>query len=91
MILLGTCTGPLMGGGRPLGGGGVDVRIEWAVTKEEVAPGATTCVGIGEVGGVGMDVEHHVTGVEADNGIGMGGTVVEEVIDGLCGVFGVGS
>jgi len=39
-----------------------------------------------------MDKEHHdVTGVEADNGIGMGGTVVEEVIDGLCGVFGVGS
>jgi hypothetical protein len=39
-----------------------------------------------------MDKEHHdVTGVEADNGIGMGGTVVEEVNDGLCGVFGVGS
>ena len=28
-----------------------------------------------------MDMEHHVTGVEADNGIRMGGTVVEEVID----------
>ena len=58
------------------------------VAEEENTGDAATCVGIGEVGGIVMDVEDHLTGVIADDGDRVGSCVVEEVSDFGHGGFG---
>eukprot|EP00522_Entomoneis_paludosa_P018347 CAMPEP_0172452096 /NCGR_PEP_ID=MMETSP1065-20121228/9860_1 /TAXON_ID=265537 /ORGANISM="Amphiprora paludosa, Strain CCMP125" /LENGTH=41 /DNA_ID= /DNA_START= /DNA_END= /DNA_ORIENTATION= len=41
-----------------------------------MAVGATTSLGLGEVGGIAVDAEDHVTGLVADDGIRVGAGVV---------------
>ena len=55
--------------------------------EEEDATGTGTCFAFREVRGVTVDVEHHPAGGVADRGIWMGGTVVEELSDGLSSGF----
>jgi hypothetical protein len=49
--------------------------------------GARLGFALGEIGGVAVDLEAHVTGVEAIDSIGMGSTIVQEIGDGLGGGF----
>jgi len=74
----------------PLRGGGVLCAL---VTEKEVA----TCKGAGsnfrKVGSIAVDMEMHFAGNKPNGGVWMGGTVVEELGDGLgCGScsFGLG-
>jgi hypothetical protein len=39
---------------------------------------------LGQVGSVNVDVETHITGVEANSGVGVRCDVIEELSDGLC-------
>lgn len=45
--------------------------------EEEVATDTTFGFGFREIGGIAMDVEYHIAGMVADDGIGMGGSIVK--------------
>ena len=72
---------------RRVGGWGFERVGEW-VAKEEIAAGARSRLLFGQVRGVAVDMEDHAAGVVAEHGVGMGGTVVEELRDCDCGGFG---
>ena len=55
--------------------------------KEVVAAGPAVGLGGGEVGGVAVDVEDHVTRVIANDRVWMGRHVVEELVDSLSCFF----
>jgi len=61
-------------------------RMVRFVAKEVISGEPGSRLGFGEIGGVAVGLEEHVTGMKADDGIGMRGTVVEEV----CARFGRG-
>lgn len=52
-----------------------------------MATNAAAGLGFVEIGGIAVDVKDHVGGTESDFGVGVGGTVVEELVDGEIGVF----
>ena len=62
-------------------------RIFGEGAEEEDATGTGTGFGLREVRGVTVDMENHPAGGVADRGIWMGGTVVEELSDGLSSGF----
>ena len=56
------------------------IGSDWdSVGEEVVATGSGAGAGLGEVGGVAVDSKLHVTGVIADDGIWMGGGIVEKL------------
>jgi hypothetical protein len=57
--------------------------IFWVLVKVEVASGAATGFGHGEVGAVAVVVKDHVTGVEANDSVRMRGFIVQKVDDGI--------
>ena len=64
--------GAIVGGwcGRLLG------RISRVGAKEKMAPDAAASFGLGQIRGVAMDVEYHVTGIVTEDGIGMARGVI---------------
>ena len=60
---------------------------DWVVTEimEAASMGAT--LGLGQIGCFGFNPEDHVTGVEANHSIGMGGAVIEKMNDSLHSLF----
>ena len=64
--------GAIVGGwcGRLLG------RIGRVGDKEKMAPDAAASFGLRQIGGVAMDVEYHVAGIVAEDGIWMGRGVI---------------
>lgn len=69
-------------------GGVVDFGFSRGVAEVEVATRAAACFGCVEIAGVTVDFETHVTGVVFNDGVGMGGTVVEELVGVVVGGFG---
>lgn len=66
-----------------IGGNGFgDFRM---VTKKVVASDATSCLGEDEVGSIGVDVEAHVAGIKANNGIGVARNIIKELVHFLVG------
>ena len=62
------------------------------IAEVVIAGDARTSFGCSEVGGVAMNVQHHVACVISDRGIRMGGAVVEELgqsLHGRCGAVGL--
>lgn len=72
-------------GGRWVGRRGI---VEWTTAQVVVAGSTGTCFGLGQVGGIAFDPQHHVAAFESDNGIGMSGTIVEEAFEGFQGGSG---
>jgi hypothetical protein len=62
-------------------------RVFWLVAEKIVAGGARLGFALGEIGGVAVVLQAHVTVVEATESIGMGSTIVQEIGDGLGGGF----
>eukprot|EP00978_Attheya_sp_CCMP212_P035731 scaffold157281_cov78-Attheya_sp.AAC.1 len=62
--------------------------VSGMVAEVEVATCSAPCLGFREVRGITVDLEAHVACIKADSGFGFGGTVVEELGDGLG--FGLG-
>ena len=50
------------------------------IKKEKIASYAAACLGCREIGSITMDVKDHVTGMEANDGVGVGSTIIEEVL-----------
>ena len=70
---------------RWVGGCGVSGRFG---TEEEETSSTRAGFGFGEVGCIAVDVEAHVTGMEANGGVRVRGSVVEQVDCGFGGGFG---
>ena len=73
--------------------GGRGRRQVWILgkgTEEEVAASAAARFGRRKIGGIAVDSKNHVAGMEANFGIRVSGTVVEEVGDGESSIFGSG-
>ena len=56
--------------------------------EEVVSGGARASLGCSKVGGIALDVEDHVAGVEADRSVGMRSAVIEELGQGFQSGFG---
>ena len=54
-------------------------------TQESITSRVQMSFGGGKVGSIAVCPEDHVTGMEANDSIRMGGTIVEQVSDGLHG------
>jgi hypothetical protein len=51
-----------------------------------IASNARPCLGLAKVGGITFDVKLHITtGAKTYNGVGVGGTIIEELVDVLNG------
>jgi hypothetical protein len=62
-----------------------------AVTEETITTGMAVVFIFGEIGGITVDMESHVAGVEADESIKVGCTIAEELGDGLgCSLSALG-
>jgi hypothetical protein len=81
----------------PFMGGGNGVRVGWfawilgVAAEIEVASSTTASFWFGKIGGVAVNFEAHVTCDVSNCGFRFGGTVVEQVGNGLGFSFGVGS
>ena len=64
------------------------IELVRMVAEEEETRGAGAGLGLGKVGSVSVVVEDHVTGEVLDDGIRMGGCVVEQVHDSVGGGLG---
>ena len=61
------------------------VGMRWAAAEVVIASGARARFGGSQVGGVAFDPEDHVASDETHGGVRMGGTIVQEVGDGIHG------
>ena len=53
------------------------------VAEKEEASTVTASLGQDEIGGIRDNAKNHITGVVANDGIGMGGEIIEKVIAGF--------
>ncbi len=56
--------------------------VTWCPSKEEMTTNTAASGGCIQIGCVAVNVEDHVGGPKMNGGIGMSGTVVEELSDG---------
>jgi hypothetical protein len=72
---------PLIGGG----GSGVDVGGEFRGSGASEKIPSSTAAGLGfrQIGGIGVDMEHHITGMVGEGCIGVGGCIIKELGEGL--------
>ena len=54
------------------------LELVWVAAEAVVAGGPGFGFWGAQVGGIRVGVNHHVAGVESDDGIGMGGCIVEQ-------------
>ena len=57
-------------------------RIAKSTTEEEDPTGSRECLFLRQIRSVAVDMEDHFAGVVAEDGIRVGGTVIEQLCDG---------
>ena len=65
-----------------------DFSFVWLIAKEEMATGAAAGLSFIQVTGVAVDFENHIASGVLEDGVGQGGEVIQELVDGEIGSFG---